>query len=98
MSLLKVRVTAAEVVLGFKRVFMGQVLEANALPERHLYTDPEDATDEESETVEETGGADVNGMVEAVVVTQHHAQFGLAVMVVDDHIKVVSEPADHFRV
>jgi hypothetical protein len=60
MSLLKVRITAAEVVLGFKRVFMGQVLEAKALPERHLYTEPEDATDDESETVDESASADVD--------------------------------------
>ena len=60
MSLLKVRITAADVVLGFKQVFMGQVLEAKVLPERHLYTDPEDANDEESESVEESAGAEVD--------------------------------------
>lgn len=52
MSLLKVRLTAADVVPSFKKVFMGQVLEAKALPERHLYADPEEATEEDSENGE----------------------------------------------
>ena len=60
MSLLKVRITAAEVVLQFKRLFMEQVLEAKALPERHLYTDPEDATDEESESANDIVSAEVD--------------------------------------
>ncbi|MNM84595.1 hypothetical protein D3C81_966880 [compost metagenome] len=45
-----------------------------------------------------TGGAHVNRVLQAVVVAQHHAQLGLAVVVVDDHAEVVGEPADHFRV
>lgn len=49
MSVLKSRLTANEVVPGFKKVFMIQVSEANALPERHLYADPEDTTEEDSE-------------------------------------------------
>ena len=60
MSLLKVRITAADVVLGFKKVFMGLVMEAKALPERHLYTDPEDVTDEENESVDESAGGEVD--------------------------------------
>lgn len=59
MSLLKARITAADVVSNFKRVFMGQVLEAKALPERHLYTDPEEVTDEASDTVDEIADADM---------------------------------------
>ncbi|MCY1177713.1 hypothetical protein D9M73_180320 [compost metagenome] len=45
-----------------------------------------------------TGGAHVNRVFKAMVVAQHHAQLGLAVVVVDDHAEVVGEPADHFRV
>ena len=63
MSLLKARITAADVVLSFKRVFMDQVREAKALPERHLYTDSEDAADEDSEAVEESAGAEVDSSV-----------------------------------
>lgn len=37
-------------------------------------------------------------MLQTVVVAQHHAQFGLPVMVVNHHIEVVGEPADHFRI
>lgn len=32
------------------------------------------------------------------MVAQHHAQLGLAVVVVDGHAQFVGEPADHFRV
>lgn len=46
MALLKNRLTATEVVPGFKRVFMSQVVEATALPERHLYADPDEQEDE----------------------------------------------------
>ena len=60
MSLLKVRLTAADVVPGFKKVFMGQVLEAKALPERHLYADPEESTEDESDSEGETIVADVD--------------------------------------
>lgn len=42
MALLKIRLTAAGVVPEFKKVFMGQVVEAAALPERHLYADPDE--------------------------------------------------------
>ncbi len=35
---------------------------------------------------------------QAVVIAQHHAQLGLAVVVVDGHPQVVGKPADHFRV
>jgi len=56
MALLKVRLTAADVVPGFKRVFMNQVVEANSLPERHLYADHEEPEDDEdgAERAEET--------------------------------------------
>lgn len=60
MSLLKVRLTAAEVVHGFKKVFMEQVLEAKELPERHLYADLDDAADEESESSGESVAVDVD--------------------------------------
>ena len=40
----------------------------------------------------------MNRVLQAMVIAQHHAQFGLAVMVVNDHAKVIGEPTDHFRV
>lgn len=49
MAILKVRLTSAGVVPGFKNVFMNQVVEATALPDRHLYADP-DESDEGDET------------------------------------------------
>lgn len=49
MSLVKVRLTAADVVPQFKNVFMSQVIEATALPERHNYADPAETEDDESE-------------------------------------------------
>ncbi|VVO32446.1 hypothetical protein PS704_05122 [Pseudomonas fluorescens] len=45
-----------------------------------------------------TGGAHVDGVLEAVVVAQDHAQLGLAIVVVNDYAEVIGEPADHFRV
>ncbi len=62
MSLLKTRLTAAAVVPGFKKVFMSQVDEAAALPERHLYVDPDEVNDDESED----GTENVNIEVESV--------------------------------
>lgn len=53
MALLKVRLTAAGVVPGFKKVFMSQVVEAAALPERHLYADPDEPDDENADDGEE---------------------------------------------
>jgi len=57
MALLKVRLTAAGVVPWFKKAFMSQVVEAAALPERHLYADPdepdEDDADDSTENPEE---------------------------------------------
>ena len=35
---------------------------------------------------------------QAMVIAQDHAQFGLAVMVMDRHAQVIGEPADHFGV
>lgn len=49
MALLKVRLTATDVVPGFKKVFMQQVVEATALPERHLYAEPDEVIEEDSE-------------------------------------------------
>lgn len=60
MSLLKVRLTASDVVPSFKKVFMGQVLEAKALPERHLYADPKESTEDEPEIEGETVFTDVD--------------------------------------
>ncbi|QBP73865.1 DUF262 domain-containing protein [Herbaspirillum huttiense] len=54
MSLWKVRLTAADVVPSFKKVFMEQVLEAKELPERHLYADSEETTEDESENGDES--------------------------------------------
>jgi hypothetical protein len=47
MALLQVRITASDVVPVFKKAFMGQVREASALPERHLYIDVDMAEDDE---------------------------------------------------
>lgn len=60
MTLLKVRLTAADVVPSFKKVFMEQVLEAKALPERHLYADPDESTEEDSESSDDSLIADVD--------------------------------------
>jgi len=46
MALIRTRITKSEVVPSFKALFMRQVAEAAALPERHLYAD-EDETEEE---------------------------------------------------
>ncbi|MNH85483.1 hypothetical protein D3C73_379240 [compost metagenome] len=35
---------------------------------------------------------------QTMMVAQHHAQLGLAVMVVNDHAELIGKPADHFRV
>ena len=37
-------------------------------------------------------------MLEAVVVAQHHADFGLAIVVMDGDAKLIGKPADHFGV
>jgi hypothetical protein len=60
MSLLKVRLTAGDVVPSFKKVFMQQVVEAKALPERHLYADPDEATEEDSENGDDGVVAEVD--------------------------------------
>lgn len=61
MALVGTRITASEVVAKFKHVFMSQVVEAAALPERHLYADPaepdDDDDDDEEPAVEGTAGA-----------------------------------------
>lgn len=49
MALVGTRITASEVVAKFKNVFMSQVVEAAALPERHLYADPAEPEDEEGD-------------------------------------------------
>lgn len=54
-SVLQRRLTKAEVVPEFEKYFMNEVVEANALPERHLYID---APAEESEEEDEDGVAD----------------------------------------
>jgi hypothetical protein len=51
MTILKTRITAGGVVPGFKTAFMVQVIEAAALPERHLYTDTEEDDEIESEDI-----------------------------------------------
>jgi hypothetical protein len=60
MSLLKIRLTAADVVPSFKTVFMEQVREAKSLPERHLYTEPDESTEEDSENGDDSPVADVD--------------------------------------
>ncbi|MNH40534.1 hypothetical protein D3C79_1018680 [compost metagenome] len=37
-------------------------------------------------------------MLKAVVVAQHHAQLGLAVVVMNGHAQLIGEPADHLGV
>lgn len=49
MALVGTRITASEVVAKFKNVFMSQVVEAAALPERHLYADPAEPEDDEGD-------------------------------------------------
>jgi hypothetical protein len=49
MALLNARLTASDVVPQFKNVFMHQVKEATALPERHIYTDSDDVDEDEIE-------------------------------------------------
>ena len=51
MALVQTRIKAAEVVTHFKNVFMRQVVEAAALPERHLYPDAEEIEEEEQDEV-----------------------------------------------
>lgn len=60
MSLVKVRLTATDVVPGFKQVFMEQVVEAKTLPERHFYADPTDVAEEDSEGVDGNVVAEVD--------------------------------------
>ena len=59
MALVGTRITASEVVAKFKNVFMSQVVEAAALPERHLYADPAEPEDDEADepAVEGPSGA-----------------------------------------
>lgn len=55
MAFVRRRVTATEVVVNFKKVFMGQVAEAATLPERHLYSEAEgQEEDEPDETPEDS--------------------------------------------
>ena len=62
MALVQTRITAAEVVAHFKEVFMNQVTEAAALPERHLYADADESEDEDV-----TVGEALDGTVTEVV-------------------------------
>lgn len=52
MAMQKRRLTASEVVFGFKQLFMSQVVEASALPERHMYDDTEEIDDSTGEDLE----------------------------------------------
>jgi hypothetical protein len=49
MSFLQVRVSASDVVEKFKDAFMNQVIEADSLPERHLYLPTIEQEDDETE-------------------------------------------------
>ncbi len=46
----------------------------------------------------EAGRSRVHRVLQAMMVAQHHAQFGLPVVVVDGHPQFVGKPANHFRV
>lgn len=61
MAVLRVRVTAAEVVSYFKNFFMVRVVEASALPERHLYPDANDEEEDEADESLNRPVADVVG-------------------------------------
>lgn len=67
MALVEARLTAAEVVTKFKGVFMTQVKEAAALPERHLYSDIEETEDDEPN--ESGNGSSATGPVTSEKVT-----------------------------
>ncbi|WP_080579880.1 DUF262 domain-containing protein [Methylorubrum extorquens] len=45
------RITKAQVIFEFKALFMNQVEEAKTLPDRHLYADEEETSDEELDEV-----------------------------------------------
>lgn len=60
MALVQVRLTAAAVVPEFKKVFMNQVVEAAALPERHLYADPDEPEDDELDDASEIPGSAID--------------------------------------
>ena len=60
MAIVQVRLTAAAVVPEFKKVFMNQVVEAAALPERHLYADPDEPEDDEMEDSPEITGSAID--------------------------------------
>src|SRR5674476_1051416 len=40
--------------------------------------------------------AHMHRMIEAMMVTQNHTQFGLTVMIMDRHCQMFREPPDHF--
>jgi len=58
MTLVKVRLTASDVVPQFKNMFMRQVIEAKTLPERHNYPDSDQVEVDEAE--DELGNATVD--------------------------------------
>ena len=60
MTVLKTRITSGGVVPGFKSAFMVQVIEAAALPERHLYTDSDDEDELESDDDIDNSSEDIN--------------------------------------
>ena len=59
MALVQTRITASEVVPHFKKVFMTQVKEAAALPERHLYADIYVPEDDESEEAPDSSASEI---------------------------------------
>jgi hypothetical protein len=59
MALVQTRLTAAAVVPEFKKTFMTQVVEAAALPERHLYADPDESDDDELDEAPEISVPDI---------------------------------------
>jgi len=60
MTTFKTRIEKSEVIARFKNLFVTQVAEAAELPERHLYSDPAEAEDEEGDTAAKGDVADAD--------------------------------------
>jgi len=98
MSLLKVRLTASGVVPSFKKVFMEQVAEAKALPERHLYADPDEEDEEDSENGEESVVAEVkSASLEKVSFKAFLARLVLSAKIYGELVLVKTEDAETNR-
>lgn len=60
MAHLRVRITTAKVVTEFKTMFMCQVIEAKNLPERHLYPDAGEPTEDEADDASVSSNSSVS--------------------------------------